>query len=152
MSISLNTRPLAALATAILLTGLIVTPARSQELDDSWDAATVTKLADELENILRDAYQFSLKAPPQETAFQQRERDAAQGVIRSSRDLSEDYARRIRAGWTRGESEPYFRRVAEEVDQIWETAGNAVPAESAAPLLERLQRTLDALSALYEVP
>lgn len=118
----------------------------------SWDQAAATKLATELEQTLREAYEKSLKAPPQQTALQQRERDAAQGVIRRARDLGESYARRMRAGWDRGASEPYFRAVAEEVEYVWTTAGSAVVAKAAQPRVDRLQRILDELRALYDAP
>ena len=86
------------------------------------------------------------------TALQQRERDAAQGVIRRARDLSQEYARRMREGWDRETSNPYFRAVAGEVAHIWDTAGAAKPAESSKPTIERLQRLLDELRAAYDGP
>ncbi len=124
--------------------------ANSQEVGDGWDQEVATKLATDLEQTLRDAYEKSLKAPPQQTVLQQRGRDAAQGVIRRARDLSADYARKMRAGWSRQASEPHFRAVMDEVAHIWETGGDAVPAESAKPLIDRLQKILDELQARYD--
>jgi hypothetical protein len=120
--------------------------------EEAWDQAKVTKLAIELEQTLQEAYERSLSAPPQRTALQQRERDAAQGVIRRARDLSQEYARRMRDGWDRETSNPYFRVVAGEIAHIWDTAGDAKPTESAKPAIERMQRLLDELRAAYDAP
>ena len=124
--------------------------ANSQEVGDGWDQEVATKLATDLEQTLRDAYEKSLKAPPQLTVLQQRGRDAAQGVIRRARDLSQDYARKMRAGWSRQASEPFFTTVVDEVAHIFETSGDAVPSQSAKPLIDRLREILDELQALYD--
>lgn len=156
MSNSTRPRPLTVclltLLVAFSLTGLATSEDNNEDsnTEKAWDQAAVTKLANELEQTLREAYEQSLKAPPQQTALQQRERDAAQGVIRRARDLGVDYARKMRAGWDRGASEPYFRAVVDEVEYVWTTAGDAVPAESAKPRIDRLQRILDELRALYD--
>jgi hypothetical protein len=117
-----------------------------------WDQAVVTKLAGELEQTFRQAYAQSLKAPPQETAIQQRERDATQGVIRRVRDVSEEYARKMAAGYDRGSSEPYFRAVVEEFEYMWDSAGEAVPAEAAQPTIARLNQLIGQIRALYDGP
>ena len=122
------------------------------EGEPGWDQAAVTKIADELVMTLRGAIEVSKKAPAQRTAFQQRERDAALASIRGAAEASEGYAKRIRAGWDRDDSEVYFRAVTEEVNDMWETAGDAVPSDHAAPLLERLRDLMDELTALYEMP
>jgi hypothetical protein len=119
---------------------------------DGWDQAKVTSLANELEKSLEDSYAQIQTAPPQQTAMQQRNREAAQGVVRRARDLSADLATKIRAGWGRTESEPYFRMVAEEVAHIWDTAGDAVPTESAQPRIDRMQQILSELRAAYDAP
>lgn len=120
------------------------------DTDGAWDQAAAMKLANELEETFEGAYARSLKAPPQQTALQQRERDAAQGGIRRTRDLARDYARRMRAGLPRGASEPYFRAIVDEMENVWLTAGDAEPAESAKPAIDRFQRILDDLRALYD--
>jgi hypothetical protein len=135
---------------ALSVAFLFVGTAASQDVGEGWDDAVATKLASDLAQTLRDAYEQSLKAPPQRTVLQQRGREAAQGVIRRARDLSEDYARKMRAGWSREASEPFFRVVADEVAHIWDASGDAVPAESAKPLVERLQKILDELRARYD--
>jgi hypothetical protein len=124
--------------------------ASPEDAEIGWDGEVATKLAIDLEQTLDEAYERSLKAPPQRTALQQRERDAAQGVIRRARDLGREYASKMRAGWSRNETEAYFRNVVEEVANIWETSGDAVPAISAKPLIKRLNRILDELQALYD--
>jgi hypothetical protein len=136
---------------AVLVAFLIVDVAAAQDTDDQWDDVVVKKLATDLEETLQAAYKSSLKAPPQRTALQQRERDAAQGAIRRSRDLSVDYARRMRAGSSPVASEPYFQAVVDEVAYIFETAGDAVPSKSAEPLIDRLHLILDQLQAQYDV-
>ncbi len=136
----------------LCVTFLFIDMAASQDVDHGWDDGVVTKLATDLEETLQDGYKQSLKAPPQQTVVQQRRRDAAQGVIRRARDLSEDYARKMRAGWTREASEPYFRAVFGEVAHIWDTAGDAAPAESAKPLIDRLQKILQELRTRYDAP
>ena len=135
---------------AVLVAFLIVHVAAAQNTAEQWDDAVVTKLAIDLEETLQAAYKSSLEAPPQRTALQQRERDAAQGAIRRSRDLSVDYARRMRAGSSPEASEPYFRAVVDEVAYIFETAGDAVPSNSAMPLIDRLHLILDQLQAQYD--
>ncbi len=147
-------RPFSRLLVALFVSFLLMGEASgediAEDLDSAWDNDAVVKLATELEKTLRVAYENSLKAPPQSTVLQQRERDSAQGVIRKARNLSEDYARKMRAGWDRDASEPYFRAVVDEVAYVWESAGDAVPAESAQPLIDRLQELLDALQAYYD--
>ena len=64
----------------------------------------------------------------------------------------EDYAQRMREGWDREASSPYFQAVAEEVERIWVTAGDAEPAESSKPAIERLQSLLAKLRAIYNAP
>lgn len=154
MSSSMRPRPLAALLMMFFFVFLLTGTATGQDdkTDGAWDQAAATKLATELEQTLQKSYESSLKAPPQQTALQQRERDAAQGGIRRARDLGEEYARKMRAGWDRGASEPYFRVVAEEMENVWTTAGRAEPAESARPRIDRLRRILDELRALYDAP
>lgn len=120
--------------------------------NQAWDQSSITKLANELERTLGEAYERSLDAPRQPTALQQRERDAAQSIIRRARDLSQEYARRMRDGWDRESSEAYFRAVAGEVAHVWDTAGDAKLAKSSQPLIERLQRILDELRAAYDAP
>ena len=119
--------------------------------EGDWDQAAVTSLANELELTLQVAEKQSMNAPPQQTVLQQRDRDAAQAVIHRAREASEVYARRMRSGWDREDSEAYFRAVLEEVGHIWETAGDAVPAESAKPLIDRLRSLTEELRVWYEV-
>jgi hypothetical protein len=135
---------------AVLVAFLFLDVAAAQDADEDWDQAAATKLATDLEDTLQTVYGNSLKAPPQQTALQQRERDAAQGTIRRARDLSVDYARKMRAGSTREASEPHFRAVVDEVAYIFETAGDAVPAASAKPLIDQLHLILDELRARYD--
>jgi len=151
MSISKRNRLFVSILTASFVALFVVGAGAS--LEDAkilWDNEVATKLAIDLEQTLDEAYERSLKAAPQRTAFQQRERDAAQGVIRRARDLSREYADKMRAGWSRNATEAYFRNVVEEVADIWDTSGDAVPAISAKPIIERLKRILDELQALYD--
>ncbi len=120
--------------------------------EKAWDQGAVTKLATELEQTLREAYAERSKAAPQQTALQQRDRDAALAVVRRARDVSQDYARLMRAGSTREDSDPLFRAVDDEVAYVWDTAGAAVPSETAKPRIDRLQRILDELRAWYDAP
>ena len=117
-----------------------------------WNQDAVTKLASELETTLAETYAERLKAPPQETVLQQRKRDAAQGIVRNARDLSRDYASRMRSGLDRNTSALYFRTVVDEVAYIWDTAGDAVPAEAAQPRIDRIQNILKELQAFYDAP
>jgi len=116
----------------------------------AWDQAAVTRLAIELERLFGELYEKSQHAPPQTTALQQRSREAAQGSIRRARDRSAEYAQKMRAGWDRGASEPYFRLVVEEVTDIFDTAGNAEPVESAQPRIDRMQYVISELQAYYD--
>lgn len=155
MFISKRNRPFAGVLTALFVAFFFLDAQASQDdgrqdAGKGWDHEIATKLANDLEETLEEAYERSLKASPQQTVLQQRKRDAAQGVIRRARDLSKDYAKKMRAGWSRKASEPHFRVVVEEVALIWDTSGDAVPAVSVKPLIGRLQKNLDELQALYE--
>lgn len=152
MFYSMRPRPLAVrLMVSLLVLSLAGSAGGEEENEEkAWDQAAVTKLAIELSQTLRESYAERSKAPPQQTAFQQRERDAALAVVRRARDLSEDYARQMRAGSTREDSDPLFRAVVDEVAHVWDTAGDAVPPESAKPRIDRLQRILEELRAWYD--
>jgi hypothetical protein len=121
----------------------------AQDEPGGWDAELVTKRAVELEAIFRETYELSLSPPPQQTALQQRQRDAAQGEIRRVRDLAADYAGRMRSGWSRADSEPYVRLLVEGVNELWSTAGDAVPQAKAKALLDRANEIMNELQAHY---
>jgi len=151
MSISRRNRLFVSILTASFVVLFVVDAGASPEdAEIGWDDEVATRLAIELEQTLDEAYERSLTAPPQRTALQQRERDAAQGIIRRARDLGQEYAGKMRAGLSRNATEAYFRNVVEVVDDIWDTSGDAVPAISAKPLIERLKRILEELQALYD--
>jgi hypothetical protein len=126
-------------------------PARAEDENAHvWDQAAVTQLAVELEQTLRDAYAKSAEAPPQTTVFQQRTRDAAVSVMRRARDLSTEYASKMRAGWDREASSVYFKAVADEYAFGWTTAQDAVTAPGVQPRIERLDQIIAELQAYYD--
>jgi hypothetical protein len=135
-------------ALAFVLAVALVAPIALAE--EGWNSAAVLKLANELESTIDSLYEFSLEAPPQETALQQRTRDATQGEIKNARDLCAAYAQHMRNGWTRAESEPTFRVVLASVVEIRKTGDDAKPAENAKPLIDRLETILDALRGRHD--
>ncbi len=117
---------------------------------ETWDQERVTELAGQLEETLGLALQSAETARQQRTVMQQRTRDAALGEMKQAHDFSREYATKIRGGWSRGDSEPFFNQLRQATRQARQTAGDAVPDPKVAPYLERMDALLLELSSQYE--
>lgn len=135
-------------ASTLYLALLLVAVALSARAD--WDQDRVVDLASELEATLDLALESAASAAQQRTAMQQRTRDAAVSEMRRARDLSREYASKIRGGWSRGDSEPFFSQLRRATRHARETARDAVPDPKVAPYLARMDALLIELSQQYE--
>jgi hypothetical protein len=115
-----------------------------------WDGSTATRLADELERVIGEAWDQAQHAPPQDTVLQQRKRDAAQGSILRTVKAAEAYSRMMRGGATREASEPYFRAIVDDFRAVRATADDVVPSERVEPLLDSMEAIMEKLSRLYD--
>ncbi len=115
----------------------------------TWDAAAVLEHAEALHTEIGAVLALVPDAPAQETAMQQRTRNAAVVLMKRAHELSDEYVRRLRSGWDRDESQPFFEQVREEVREARRSAGDAVPTEQVAPHLEQIDRLLEQLSSVY---
>ena len=70
--------------------------------------------------------------------------------MKQAHELSREYARRIRDGWSRDDSEPFFNQLRRTTRRARETARDAVPDPTVAPHLDRMDTLLLELSKLYE--
>lgn len=117
---------------------------------EAWDAARVLESAEALRAEIGAVLDRVPDAPEQRTTLQQRTRDAAVVQMRRAQELSEEYTRKLRGGWDREESEPYFVQVRSAVREVRRTARDAVPQKQVAPHLERIDELLERLGAYYE--
>ena len=117
---------------------------------ESWDRDRAVVLAAQLEQTLGLALAAAETATQQPTAMQQRTRDAAVIEMRRAHEYSGHYANKLRGGWDRDESEPFFDQLSRATRQARETASGAIPDPTVAPHLERMNTLLLELSKLYE--
>lgn len=117
---------------------------------EGWDGERAIALASELASTLDTLVATAETAAPQETAMQQRTRDAAVLEMKNARDLGREYATKIRGGWSRDDSEFFFSQLRRATRQARERARDAVPDPNVAPHLERMDTLLAELSALYQ--
>jgi hypothetical protein len=117
--------------------------------DPAWDAAEVTRLATELHAILGEGLALSSQAPPQETAFQQRTRDAAVKGMQRAHEIAGEYAEKVRGGWSREDSGFFFHQLRSSIADARETAGDAVPSARNASLFERVDQLVREIGAYY---
>ena len=89
---------------------------------ESWDRDRSVVLAAQLEQTLGLALAAAETATRQDSAMQQRTRDAAVIEMRRVHEYSGHYASKLRGGWDRGESEPFFGQLSRATRQARETA------------------------------
>lgn len=139
---------------ALLMAGFTATSATAEEPSkpEFWDSAAATKLAIELSDTFERGLEASKTAPPQDTAFQQRQREAAQGALRRAREASANFAEQMQAGADKFESERLFQGVVSTVAEMRETAGDAEPTDEGKRILKRVDEIFRELRALYALP
>jgi hypothetical protein len=139
----------ARIARTFALPVLVLAVALSAGADD-WDQQRAIELSSQLEETFDLVVQSAEIAAPQQTAMQQRTRDAALSEFTHVRDISRDYAAKIREGWGREDSEPFFSQLSQATRRAREIARDAVPVPKVAVLLERVDSLLLQLSKQYE--
>ena len=129
---------------------ILVSVASSSAEAPSWEAEKVLSLATELDFAIAKVLEIAPEVDPQETAFQQRTRDAAVVEMKHAKDASQRLAEKLRLGWSRGETEAYFHRLSVALRGVARTAGDAVAQEETQPLLSRIEQLRLELEKLYE--
>ncbi len=138
----------AGLAAAML--GLcLATAAGAQALE--WDAEEVLTLATELDHGIGALLREAPKAAPQDTAFQQRTRDAAVTQMKRAKEASASFLSKLRLGWDRDETEPHFRYLSGALKDVRETAGDAEAQPNTEQLIARIFALRFELEKRYEL-
>jgi hypothetical protein len=120
--------------------------------EPEWDADRVIDLATELVEAVGAALLVAREAPGQETALQQRKRDAAVGEMQRVHGISREYLARLRERWSREgpeDSAYFFQQLRRSVEGARETAADAVPTARGGAALERVSELLDELARFY---
>ena len=78
------------------------------------------------------------EASPQQTALQQRSRDGALAQLRRAREWSRSFVERLRDDCDPYECEFYFDRLSSALDEVRDTARDAVPQDQVMPHLRRI--------------
>jgi hypothetical protein len=117
---------------------------------ESWDPQRVVGLATQLEEAIGLGLESAEAAGQQRTAMQQRTRDAALIEMKRAHAYSREYASKLRGGWSRDDSAPFFDQLRRATRRARETARDAVPDPAVAPHLERMDALLLELSGMYE--
>ncbi|MBW2267356.1 MAG: hypothetical protein JRH16_02175 [Deltaproteobacteria bacterium] len=118
-------------------------------LAEEWDVKRALELAVELEDTLAQALEAAEAAPQQETAMQERTRDAAVVQMRYTHRTSRELVTKLRIGGERDATEPFLIQVESAYRNAIETARNAVPQAAVAPLLEKAESLILSLQKLY---
>jgi len=105
-------------------------------------AAQIVETLDALRTVSTDA-------PMQDTAMQQRTRDAAVVEMRHVASMASDYVERLGESEELRDTEFLFRNLRTAVDDALETAGDAEAPPASAKQLARLDALLTRLAALY---
>jgi hypothetical protein len=116
----------------------------------AWDQGEATALAAELEQVLGLVLASAEKAAPQETALQQRTRDAAVVEMRQAHEMSREYHSKLDRGANQDDTEHLFNQLRSVTRQARRTARDAVADPKVAPLLDRMDSLVDALVAQYD--
>jgi hypothetical protein len=135
------------LAVRLVLLVAFATAARAEP--PAWDAAAVTRLAGELHAALGEGLAIARQAPLQETAFQQRTRDAAVRGMQRAHEIAGEYAQKLRGGWVREDSEQFFHQLRAIIADAKQTAGDAVPSPEIARLLDRVDALVREIGGYY---
>jgi len=110
----------------------------------------VLRLAHELRDLLERGVTTFESAAPQETALQQRQRDAAKGGLLRARDAAISLVEDLDGGGDAYSSDVYFRVVDGNMQDALETAGDFEPSSEGAQILARLDEILRKLRRIYD--
>lgn len=110
----------------------------------------ISRLAHELEDLLERGVAVFDSAAPQETALQQRQRDAAKGGLVRARDASTELVQDLDGGGDVYSSDVYFRVLDGNMRDALETAGDFEPSPEGAQILARIEEILRKLRPIYD--
>ena len=116
----------------------------------AWDQNEVKRLAGEFAQSLAKISAAAGVAPPQETAMQQRTRDAAVGRLGSVHEAADGLAKRLANGWDRSDTQLYFEQVRELFDQARGVAGDAVAKAEQRSNLDAAEKLLGQLARYFD--
>ena len=135
-------------ATAIMLAMMGAGPAVAEPV--AWNQEDVTRLAGEFARTLAKISSAAKAAPMQETALQQRRRDAAVRTLASLREDADGFSKRLARGQGHFETELVFQQLRKFFRETRDVAGDAVAfgeqrsnLDAAGTLLEKLARYYD---------
>ena len=131
-------------ASALLLLTVAAAPANAE-----WDSRRVIELAAQLEETIGLGLRAAETARQQATTIQQRTRDAAVAAMRRAHEVSGEFAVKIRGGWDREESEPFFNQLRLAMRRARERGRDAEPDPNVVPHLDRMDALMDELSKQY---
>ena len=131
-------------ASALLLLTVAAAPANAE-----WDSRRVVELAAQLEETIGLGLRAAETARQQETAIQQRTRDAAVAAMKRAHEVSGEFAVKIRGGWDREESEPFFNQLRLAMRRAREKGRDAEPDPKVVPHLDRMDALMIELSKQY---
>lgn len=118
----------------------------------AWDAKEVLALATELDQAIATVLKMAPDATPQETAFQQRTRDAAVVQMKRAREASQNLVQKLELGWDREETESHFRVLSAALREVRRTAQDAEPQPKTQPFMDRIEKLRFELAKRYEQP
>jgi hypothetical protein len=110
----------------------------------------VSRLAHELADLLARGVEVYETAEPQETALQQRQRDAARGGLVRARDAALELVGDLDAGGNIGSSVTYFRTADGNMQDALETAGDFEPIGEGAQIIGRVEEIFRKLRRIYD--
>jgi hypothetical protein len=120
--------------------------ARAKETKDE----KVSRLAHKLKDLLERGVAVYESAEPQETALQQRQRDAAKGGLVRARDAATELVRDLDGGGDVYSSDVYFRVVDGNMQDALQTAGDFKPSPEGADILARIKEIIRKLRPIYD--
>ncbi len=140
-----------AVRVAAVLLALVVGASATAE-DIAWNAEEVLAIATELDRSIAAVLREAPKAGPQDTAFQQRTRDAAVTQMKRAKEASANFLSKLQLGWDRDETEPHFRYLSGVLKEVRETAGDAEAQPNTEALITRIFALRFELEQRYEIP
>ncbi len=124
----------------------------STAVAEAWEAKEVLGLAVELDEAIATVLALAPEAPQQDTAFQQRTRDAAVVQMKRAQQASHRFVTKLRLGWSRGETESHWSVLSAALEGVGETAQDAVAMPNTRPYMERIEVLRFELEKRYQPP
>ncbi len=131
-------------ASALLVLTVAAAPANAE-----WDSRRVIELAAQLEETIGLGLRAAETARQQATTIQQRTRDAAVAAMKRAHEVSGEFAVKIRGGWDREESEPFFNQLRLAMRRARKKGRDAEPDPNVVPHLDRMDALMIELSNQY---